>query len=69
MHCFCFPRIRINFFLDEGQGVPGDKVLLRPGDDTLVPGNPKIQIMTEKMAYKHVHCPWLYSLRKQNWPL
>ena len=42
MHCFCSPRTRISFFLDEGQGVPGDKVLLHPGDDTLAPQNPKI---------------------------
>ena len=41
MHCFCSPRTRISFFLDEGQGVPGDKVLLHPGDDTLAPQNQK----------------------------
>ena len=31
VHCFCIPRTRISFFLDEGQGVPSDKVLLHPG--------------------------------------
>ena len=45
VHCFIIPRTRISFFLDEGQGVPGDKVLLHPGDDTLAPQNPKIQIL------------------------
>ena len=55
VHCFCIPRTRISFFLDEGQGVPGDKALLHPGDDTLAPQTPKIQILTEKLAYKHVH--------------
>ena len=28
VHGFCFPRTRINFFLDEGQGVPGDTCTL-----------------------------------------
>ena len=60
VHCFCFPKTRFCFFLDEGQGVPGDKVLLHPGDDTLASQNPKFQIMIEKLAYKHVHCPWIY---------
>ena len=60
VHCFCIPRTRISFSLDEGQGVPGDKVLLHPGDDTSAPQNPKIQILIEKLAYKHVHCPWIY---------
>ena len=60
VHCFIIPRTRISFFLDEGQGVPGDKVLLHPGDDTLAPQNPKIQILMEKLTYKHVHCPWIY---------
>ena len=32
-----FLELRISFFLDEGQGVPGDKVLPPPGDDTLAP--------------------------------
>ena len=45
VHCFIIPRTRISFFLDEGQGVPGDKVILHPGDDTLAPQNPKIQIL------------------------
>ena len=44
-HCLCIPRTRISFFLDEGQEVPGDKVLLHPRDDTLAPQNPKIQIL------------------------
>ena len=60
VHCFIIPRTRISFFLDEGQGVPGDKVLLHPGDDTLAPQNPKIKILIEKLAYKHVHCLWIY---------
>ena len=60
VHCFCFPRTRISFFLDEVQGVPGDKVILHPGDDTLAPQNPKIQILIKKLAYKHVHCSWIY---------
>ena len=54
-----FARYLAKFF-DEGQGFPGDKVLVRPGDDILAPQNPKIQILTEKLANKHVHCPWLY---------
>ena len=45
MHCFIIPRIRISFFLDEEQGVPGDKVLLHPGEGTLAPQNPNIQIL------------------------
>merc|ERR1740128_1061967 len=53
-----FLELRINFFIDEGQEVPGDKVLPPPGDDTLAPKNPKIQILLKKLAYKHVHCPW-----------
>ena len=60
VHCVCIPGTRISFFLDEGQEVPGDKVLLHPGDDTLAPQNPKIQILLKKLAYKHVHCPWIY---------
>ena len=59
VHYFCIPRTRISFFLDEGQGVPCDKVLLHPGDDTLASQNPKIQILIEKLAYKHVYCPRL----------
>ena len=55
-----FLELRISFSIDEGQGVPGDKVLLHPGDDNLAPQNPKIQILIEKLAYKHVHCPWIY---------
>ena len=51
MHCGCIPGTRISFFLDEGQGVPGDKVLLHPGDDTLAPQILKIQILIEKLAY------------------
>ena len=43
-----FLELRISSFIDEGQGVPGDKVLLHPGDDTLAPQNPKIQILIEK---------------------
>ena len=50
----------ISFFIDEGQGVPGDKVLLHPGDDTFAPQNPKVQILIEKLTYKHVHCPWIF---------
>ena len=46
-------------FLDEG--VPGDKVCLHPGDEILAPKNPKIQILIEKVANKHVHCPWIYG--------
>ena len=45
VHCFIIPRTRISFFLDEGQGVPGDKVLLHLGDVILAPQNPKIQIL------------------------
>ena len=60
VHCFCIPRTRISLFLDEGQGVPGDKVLLHPGDDTWAPQNPKIQILIKKLTYKYVHCPWIY---------
>ena len=55
-----FLELRISFFIDEGQGDPGDNVLLHPGDDILAPQNPKIQILIEKLAYKHVHCPWIY---------
>ena len=29
-----FLELRINFFIDEGQEVPGDKVLIHLGDDT-----------------------------------
>ena len=53
-----FLELRISFFIDKGQGVPGDNVLIHPGDDTLAPQNPKILI--ERRAYKHVHCPCLY---------
>ena len=52
-----FLELRISFFLDEGQGVPGDKVLLHPGDDSSAPQNPKNLILIGKLAYKHVHCP------------
>ena len=39
MHC-----VYISWTNDEGQGVPGDEVLLHPGDDNLKPPqNPKIQ--------------------------
>jgi len=55
-----FLELRISFFPNEGQGVPGDKVLLHPKDDTSAPQNPKNQILIEKLAYKHVHCPWIY---------
>ena len=55
-----FLELRISFFIDEGQKGPGDKVLLHPGDDTLASQNPKIQILIEKLAYKHVHCPRIY---------
>ena len=36
-----FLELRINFFIDEGQEAPGDKVLLHPGNDTLAPQNPQ----------------------------
>ena len=45
VHCFIIPRTRIRFFLDEGQGVPGDKVLLHLGDDTLRPKTPKFKFL------------------------
>ena len=45
-----FLELRFSFFIDEGQGDPGDKVLLHPGDDTLASQNPKIQILIEKLA-------------------
>ena len=47
MHVYCFiiPRTRIFFFLDEGQGVPGDKVLLHLGDVILAPQNPKFKFL------------------------
>ena len=60
VHYFNIPRTRISFFLNEGQGVPGDKVLLHLGDDTEAPKNPKIQILMLKLAYENVHCPWIY---------
>ena len=55
VHYFCIPRTRISFFLDEGQGVPGDKVLLHPGGDPLAPQNPKIQILTDGREYGAVN--------------
>ena len=45
VYCFIIPRTRISFFLDEGQGVPGDKVLLHPGDDTLAPKTHKFKFL------------------------
>ena len=55
-----FLELMISFFLDEGQGVLGDEVLLHPGDDNQPPPNTKIQILVEKLANKHVHCPLVY---------
>ena len=45
---------------NEGQGVPGDKVLLHPGDDTLASQIPKGQILIVVLTYKCVHCPLIY---------
>ena len=54
VHCFIIPRTRISFFLDECQGVPGDKVLLHLEDDTLAPKNPKFKFK--------VHNPITFSI-------
>ena len=62
-----FLELRISFFIDEGQGVSGDKVLLHPGDDTLAPQNPKIKIMIKLFLWLPKVPRWerlvpLYSL-------
>ena len=38
-------------------GVLDEDVLLHPGDDFEGFRNPKIRILLEKLAYRHVYCP------------
>ena len=38
-------------------GVLDEYVLLHPGDDCKGFRNPKIRILLEKLAYRHVYCP------------
>ena len=59
-----FLELKINFFLDEVQGVPGDEVLLHTRDDNWPPQNPKILILVEKLAFNM--CIVLWYLYKVN---
>ena len=52
-----FLKLRIRVKVAVVLGVLDEDVLLHPGDDFEGFRNPKIQILLEKLAYRHVYCP------------
>ena len=52
-----FLKLRIRVKVAVVLGVLDEDVLLHPGDDFEGFQNPKIRILLEKLAYRHVYCP------------